>query len=283
MHIPVKIFVQSNDKDFLESYLLGTARSDILGKFHEGEYISSFASKDARILAVDSFNKCENKDGVGVSVVFNFSIITECCITIHVRNLVIELLDSHISEFLTGNRKIEDKDWKKDDNIKFTACHDALYAELIYKESVMLTNIDDTKILFKDFALLCLEDDEIFCYEQKHDVFSQILGYDPIIEFSPFNDKGIPLDFISLDNRIKYITEEGYFVMKPYFIKEKIETLRKRFTSGKITVILSPNVLESNLKKDPDLISYLDRQNVVLLTDENAQKTNCSRETLCQV
>lgn len=116
----------------------------------------------------------------------------------------------------------------------FEGVSDPVLTDLIYGSAVMHTNIDDNQILFKDFALFSMP----FC-EKKYEKAKEILGYNPIIEFSAKNKIGVEDDFITLNSRLIKVKNYGVFLMKTPLFKEKIEILRKRFTKGKITFIVS--------------------------------------------
>ena len=191
------------------------------------------------VVAFDYFNNIAssfNRIGVGVSSGFKGTFISLhtksgtgvlSCPEVKDKDSLSSFIKSVLIEYLSGEKQYDVA------QAKFEAYSDAIYTDLIYGQAVMHTNIDDKQLFSKDFALFSRQFDKKAYKKAK-----EILGYSPIIEFSVVGDHGREMDFISYRQKRDALAKYGYFITKTRSLEEKVDFLRKRFTTGKMTFIV---------------------------------------------
>jgi hypothetical protein len=260
--------------------------------FVSNKHVNQINALKFAVKAFHQANSIENGVGISVTTVNHFS-NKKIHVAIHSKNgtgileinfdpkrtqdevesLFTRIANSTINEYRTGQKTIQDSEWRREeDRVVFEACQDAVYTDLVYGAASMTTNIDDRALLGKDFAIYCWTINSNRPYLKENVVYWQNkLGYTPIIEMSANKCSGVEYDFVTLDRNIKSISDNGYFLTKTTNLKDKLDVLRSRFTTGKITMIIDKARYSLFLADNPAFIDKIKAYNVDILIDE---KTN---------
>jgi len=189
--------------------------------------------------AVQAYRDCLGEDPYRIGVSF-LSDYKKILMSIHSKNGtgyvkincsplgpidVIDIVKSVILEYITGEKNTGL-------DCEFDGYCDALYTELVYGKGDMYTEINDSKILYTGFALFSIP-----FSPRKYKKAQELLGYDPIVEFSVIDGKGVEMDALTYKKTLDKIKNYGYFVMKGHTFLDKIKILRARFVAGTITII----------------------------------------------